>query len=482
MEKFDSPVIHLNVTENNKPLGISVIGQFIRKFRGPALSALLIAGASGVDNIAFAEPPSIYEQALAAVSNGEKDKAIVMFKEILDDRKLDDDSNEKAVALGALMEISKAEDYEPYLNQIVSKDTRHWYEFAKTVQPKRRAQFFRAVLRTDLSQATLLDELIELEKDLGNIEESEKLNILKEAVSGIKLSLAKDDYKEASSYASALTTAHPAPSTHLLAANLYADTGYKSNEAKKEYEELLKFEPNNHHALVGMARTYSQNGDAEKAVEFYQKALEVNPNQSVVCSDMGTLAAKKGEHVQAIQYFAKAVELDENNFLAHYSWGLSLMSIEQRNSADKEFAKAAKINPDLEELNEYWARILHHLGRYSESIELYKKTAEYGFLIMATVDSGDLKSAKVLFEKHKDAMSNIQKANAELSIFSAEGDSRAASKKLSEIEALILGANSDGYNSMSELEVIQTPDFDIDYGPNGHYSGLFNSKELLGVN
>ena len=124
------------------------------------------------------------------------------------------------------------------------------------------------------------------------------------------------------------------------------------DDAIREYEKALLFNPRFDKAYNWLGYSYWQKGDNEKALAIYTKAGLVNPQNRTAFFDKGMVYVRKREYVEALPCFEQAAaiepqsENDRNEFIQSLHW----VSICQRELGQIEQAKATcqnilKINP-----------------------------------------------------------------------------------------------------------------------------------------
>jgi len=103
-------------------------------------------------------------------------------------------------------------------------------------------------------------------------------------------------------------------------------------EAQKEtFEDLLKKNPKDVNALIGLGDTYSDLAGVtedvsnyRKAVDNYKKALEIDPSRSSVRTDMAIAYYSLGATDVAIEELNKVISTDEGFHQAHFNLGVIL--------------------------------------------------------------------------------------------------------------------------------------------------------------
>ena len=85
------------------------------------------------------------------------------------------------------------------------------------------------------------------------------------------------------------------------------------------FENILKTEPNNIEALIGIGYSYEIMGQYEESLKYYNKALELSPYNEIVYNRIGHLYDLKEGAAKAIPYYKKALALNSNFIDAQYN-------------------------------------------------------------------------------------------------------------------------------------------------------------------
>ncbi|MSR32532.1 MAG: tetratricopeptide repeat protein [Gemmataceae bacterium] len=129
-------------------------------------------------------------------------------------------------------------------------------------------------------------------------------------------------------------------------------------EARKAYQQALTIEPGNMHALVNLARLYSQMEDYTHARETYEKAVQLHPKEGGIRFELGMLQARTKNWKPALENLRLALEQDPENrqFLNTYGFALA-----RTGKSDESFQEFLKINEPAVAHYQV-ARMLAHLG------------------------------------------------------------------------------------------------------------------------
>jgi tetratricopeptide (TPR) repeat protein len=124
-----------------------------------------------------------------------------------------------------------------------------------------------------------------------------------------------------------------APSLSVI--NLQIAAAYRNKKdydsAIAAYNELLKADPNNEKAIVGIGMTNLEKGDLKAAEDTLTKAAQSPKPTREVFYNLGEVKFAKGATDEAATWYQKAVDLDP-------SWGKPLfkLALVQLNKGDKD--------------------------------------------------------------------------------------------------------------------------------------------------
>ncbi len=150
-------------------------------------------------------------------------------------------------------------------------------------------------------------------------------------------------------------------------------------DARTAFEKVLPAAPENTGLLIALARSYSGEGNTEKAIEMLQKVTEKDPNNWGAWMLMATMLLEKGrldegraalEKVpeasitdpniyinvgvlfmnkakmdEAETYFSKAINVAPGQFDGYYYRGLARIALQKKEGAREDFRKVLELAP-----------------------------------------------------------------------------------------------------------------------------------------
>jgi tetratricopeptide (TPR) repeat protein len=119
------------------------------------------------------------------------------------------------------------------------------------------------------------------------------------------------------------------------------------DEAKHEYEEMIKKEPNlpGTHFLLGRLFLSRPEADPNAAKQEFQKEVEIDPKNAGAYYVLGELARRGDKCDEALPEFSQAAKLDPNFAEAYFGWGSCLVTLKKYEEAIGPLRTAVQLTP-----------------------------------------------------------------------------------------------------------------------------------------
>jgi len=118
-------------------------------------------------------------------------------------------------------------------------------------------------------------------------------------------------------------------------------------EAIVQFEQALRFDPDNaeaHHSLgVALGRT----GKTQEAIEHFEQSLRIKPDYAEAHNNLGIILAHGGRVPEAIEHYERALRLNPDFAEAHYNLGSALERTGRVREAIEHYERALQIKPDF---------------------------------------------------------------------------------------------------------------------------------------
>jgi serine/threonine protein kinase/Flp pilus assembly protein TadD len=202
------------------------------------------------------------------------------------------------------------------------------------------------------------------------------------------------------------------------------DRPEKLEEARRDFEESLRRDPNYAPALAGLSWVETQyyrnlGGDAshlKRAEGLAQRARVVDPQLSDVHMALGAIAGNKFDYRQAVGEFQEAVRLDPGSPIAwdYLSWALAYLQPPDLAAAEKASRESLRLGFSTMSAYYHLGRVLLLQKRYDEAIAAFRQAAsispdsstpEFG-LAQVYLAKGDYDQALNYFSKQSEGARN----------------------------------------------------------------------------
>lgn len=121
----------------------------------------------------------------------------------------------------------------------------------------------------------------------------------------------------------------------------------KPDDAVKDYQAAINLFPAHFGARVGLAESYAQANQPEKALEAFNRAVQTFPDNALVYNNRGMFLQHRGKSKEAIADFTKAIELDPKFLIAVTNRGFAKLSSGQLTAAETDFSTAIDLDPEV---------------------------------------------------------------------------------------------------------------------------------------
>jgi tetratricopeptide (TPR) repeat protein len=93
----------------------------------------------------------------------------------------------------------------------------------------------------------------------------------------------------------------------------------------ENYKEILRKDPNNLQALIGIGNLYFDTNKDLLAIENYRKALAIDPTNANVRTDMAICYRRSGDPAQAVEELKKAISMNPRHAQSRRNLGIILI-------------------------------------------------------------------------------------------------------------------------------------------------------------
>lgn len=144
--------------------------------------------------------------------------------------------------------------------------------------------------------------------------------------------------------------------------------------AQRQYHSVIKQQPKNLRALVGLAATYAFQQDFEKTFQYVNEALRIDPKYRDAYVLKGSTYRQLGNMKLAISSYETAIQQDPDFFEAYFLLGQIYQS-ENNPVCVEYFATALELRPEITEVKYQLAYSKQMYGQLEEAKSLYREMA-----------------------------------------------------------------------------------------------------------
>jgi tetratricopeptide (TPR) repeat protein len=128
-------------------------------------------------------------------------------------------------------------------------------------------------------------------------------------------------------------------------ANTFLDEG-QTDKAISQYQEAIRIKPDYSLAYSNLGFALLGSGQTDEAISQFHESLRLNPDYAGAHLNLGNALLKKGRTDEAISEYLEAIRLKPDNALAHLNLGNVLLNKGQIGEAMRQYQEAVGINPE----------------------------------------------------------------------------------------------------------------------------------------
>lgn len=114
--------------------------------------------------------------------------------------------------------------------------------------------------------------------------------------------------------------------------------------AIKEFNEALKYDPNNWGALYYVATDHLNNGFYDEAIKEYEQIIKIKPDYVNSYVLIANAYSKKGLYKIAIEKYKEALHIDPNEQESHYEMAKAYLKLNKRKEAETQLEILKKLD------------------------------------------------------------------------------------------------------------------------------------------
>ena len=139
----------------------------------------------------------------------------------------------------------------------------------------------------------------------------------------------------------------PAATPDALTRGIAAQNANKTDEATKDYFEVLFNDPKNKFAFYNLGEIAQRQNRMAAAESFYRLALEQDSKMTSALFNLAIVRTNLGATADAVSLYRQVIAVDPNYAAAHFNLGLLLRQLGQTADAQTELATAQRLDAKL---------------------------------------------------------------------------------------------------------------------------------------
>ena len=236
----------------------------------------------------------------------------------------------------------------------------------------------------------------------------------------------------------------------------------KLDEARKNFDQVLKFYPNDVNARFGLAELDLFDGSLSHAETVYEDALRREKTSRKALLSLALVSAELGKNEVSERYKRQALSYHSGNAQVHYLAAYLAQGRGDFTEAERRARSAVQIDGDYDKAYELLSQILYEQKRYSEVIDI----CDFRIGRNRNLSSAWYMKARAL-EKEGKSNEAINTYLTGLSIFPEDEVMRLAMEQLS---SSFLALESPLRSKMSSYHLLRSEEFRKNFeGPSQRY-------------
>ena len=150
----------------------------------------------------------------------------------------------------------------------------------------------------------------------------------------------------------------------------------KMNEAKKHFEDVVKFCPDDATSWFYLASCYDAIGEYSASEAAFLKVIELRPDYADAYKNLSMLYMKQGEFQKTVDYAQPGGDLAPDDYMFPYLIGTALMAGKDFENAILFLKKARELAGDVAQVTNSLGTCYLTIGKSEKALELYLQAVE----------------------------------------------------------------------------------------------------------
>ena len=145
------------------------------------------------------------------------------------------------------------------------------------------------------------------------------------------------------------------------------------NEAKKNFEEILDYEPKHYNTLVHLGILEAKNADYDVAIELLKRARNINNNDTKITDNLANIYMKQGKFEEASPLYEEILKIETDSLKIMKKFMICLGKIENYEKLEKICRKILSVDKTNSKALAFLARALKENGKFVQLENLLLK-------------------------------------------------------------------------------------------------------------
>ncbi len=160
--------------------------------------------------------------------------------------------------------------------------------------------------------------------------------------------------------------------SHLYLARAFVyDTMSKYDLAIKDYDEVIRLDPNNVGVYNNRGAAKAELGQYEEAIDDYNELIRLIPDFGIAYNNRGVAKAELGQYEEAIDNYDEAIRLNPDYANTYYNRGVEKYELGRYEEAIDDYNEAIRLNPDNMDVYNNRGAAKSALGMHEEAMNDY---------------------------------------------------------------------------------------------------------------
>lgn len=147
----------------------------------------------------------------------------------------------------------------------------------------------------------------------------------------------------------------------------------RNAEAKIDYREALRCDPESWRAVHNLGVAAARDGNRDEALQRFNHTIDINPEYAMAYANRAALSVQSGDYRAAMDDYQRAIDIDPDLAMAHSGRGRVCHMLGRLDEGLRHLDAAEILDPKSATIAGGRADLLVDLGRYGQAKEAYER-------------------------------------------------------------------------------------------------------------